>query len=53
MGKADMEVIQAKIAEGEKREKERRKKEMKKKKNSFSPKVVTLRHSSLLRSFEP
>lgn len=35
MGKADMEVIQAKIAEGEKREKERRKKEMKKKKNSF------------------
>lgn len=31
MGKADMEVLEARIAEGEKREKERRKKEMKKK----------------------
>lgn len=30
MGKADMEVLEARIAEGEKREKERRKKEMKK-----------------------
>lgn len=30
MGKADMEVLEAKIAEGEKRERERRKKEMKK-----------------------